>query len=106
MSDATAAELARLRQTVETLTQGLRMMVETQATQTEMLQALLQAATTEVEDSPLPDLLRQIVGRLDEQTEILHRIEAAAAAGGTLVDPVQDEGEENAEPAGWPATRS
>ena len=65
LSDAIAAELARLRDTVETLTQGLRMMVE--------------AATEEAGESPLPGLLTQIVQRLDEQTEVLHRIEAAAS---------------------------
>jgi hypothetical protein len=84
LSDAITAELARLRDTVETLTQGLRMMVETQATHTEMLQAIMEAATEEAGESPLPGLLTQIVQRLDEQTEVLHRIEAAA--GGRPVD--------------------
>ena len=79
LSDAIAAELARLRDTVETLTQGLRMMVETQATHTEMLQAIMEAATEEAGESPLPGLLTQIVQRLDEQTEVLHRIEAVAS---------------------------
>src|SRR4051794_32440142 len=72
MSDAITAELTRLRDTVETLTQGLRMMVETQGTHTEMLQAILEAATEEAGESPLPGLLAQIVERLDEQTGILH----------------------------------
>ncbi|RYJ02164.1 MAG: hypothetical protein EON47_08375 [Acetobacteraceae bacterium] len=91
MSDAITAELARLRDTVETLTQGLRMMVETQGTHTEMLQAILEAATEEAGESPLPGLLTQIVERLDEQTGILHRIEAAASA--TPVDETQSEGD-------------
>ena len=86
ISDQVAAELARLRDTVETLTGGLRMMVETQATHTEMLRAILEAATEEAGESPLPALLTQIVERLDEQTGILHRIEAAA--GG---DPSDDD---------------
>jgi hypothetical protein len=81
VSDKVAAELAHLRETVEMLTQGLRMMVETQDTHTEMLQAILEAATEEAGESPLPGLLEQIVGRLDEQTSILHRIEAAASGG-------------------------
>lgn len=80
MSDF-AAELTRLREVVETLTQGLRMMVETQDTHTEMLRAIMEAATEEAGDSPLPDLLAQIVARLDEQTGILYRIEAAAGGG-------------------------
>jgi hypothetical protein len=84
MSDAVAAELARLITTVETLTQGLRMMVETQATHGEMLQAILEAASEDVGESPLTELLEQIVARLDEQPEVLHRIEAAA--GGGLMD--------------------
>lgn len=92
MSDAITAELARLRDTVETLTQRLRMMVETQATHTEMLQAILEAATEEAGESPLPGLLTQIVERLDEQTGILHRIEAAASGG--PVDELQDENED------------
>ncbi|WP_424138459.1 hypothetical protein [Roseomonas chloroacetimidivorans] len=91
MSDAITAELARLRDTVETLTQGLRMMVETQATHTEMLQAILEAATEEAGESPLPGLLTQIVERLDEQTGILHRIEVAAS-GGPVEDAQDDEG--------------
>ena len=91
LSDAIAAELARLRDTVETLTQGLRMMVETQGTHTEMLQAIMEAATEEAGESPLPGLLTQIVQRLYEQTEVLHRIEAAA--GGRSVD-------DNGTPAG------
>jgi hypothetical protein len=94
MSDAIAAELTRLRDTVETLTQGLRMMVETQATQTEMLRAILDAATEEAGESPLPGLLTQIVERLDEQTGILHRIEVAA--GGGMASDLQDEEEDRA----------
>jgi predicted transcriptional regulator len=94
MSDEVAAELARLRDTVETLTQGLRMMVETQATHTEMLRAILEAATEEAGESPLPGLLTQIVDRLDEQTALLHRIEAAG--GGGLASNAQDEDEDRA----------
>ena len=92
MSDAITAKLARLQDTVETLTQGLRMMVETQATHTEMLQAILEAATEEAGESPLPGLLTQIVERLDEQTGILLRIEAAAS--GSPADELQDENED------------
>jgi hypothetical protein len=98
MSDAIAAELTRLRDTVETLTQGLRMMVETQATQTEMLRAILDAATEDAGESPLPGLLTQIVERLDEQTGILHRIEVAA--GGGMVD--ESEGRADQQPGSMP----
>jgi predicted transcriptional regulator len=92
MSDAVVEELARLRNTVETLTQGLRMMVETQGTHTEMLRAILEAATEEAGESPLPALLTQIVERLDEQNDILHRIEAAAS--GSKEDEAEDEDED------------
>ena len=101
MSDAITAELARLRDTVETLTQGLRMMVETQGTHTEMLRAILEAATEEAGESPLPGLLTQIVERLDEQTGILHRIEAAA--GGEPMDDGHDEDRAGQRPG--PASR-
>ena len=103
MSDAINAELTRLRDTVETLTQGLRMMVETQATHTEMLQAILEAATEEAGESPLPGLLTQIVERLDEQTGILHRF--VAAAGGGEVDDAPDAGEPPAGRRPVPASR-
>lgn len=104
MSDI-AAELVRLRDTVETLAQGLRMMVETQDTHTEMLRAIMEAATEEAGESPLPGLLSQIVARLDEQTGILHRIEAAAAAaaGGGSMDETQ--GKDRAGPQPVPASR-
>jgi hypothetical protein len=94
MSDEVAAELARLRDSVETLTQGLRMMVETQATQSEMLRVILEAATEEAGESPLPGLLTQIVDRLDEQTTLLHRIEVVA--GGGLASDAQNEDEDRA----------
>ena len=96
MSDAVADQLARLRETVETLTQGLRMMVETQGTHTEMLRAILEAATEEAGESPLPALLTQIVERLDEQTGILLRIEAAAS--GSPADELRDENEDEDRP--------
>ena len=101
MSDQIAAELARLRESVETLTQGLRMMVETQGTHTEMLRAIMEAATEEAGESPLPGLLTQIVERLDEQTGILHRIETAASGG--PVDEAQDEDRTDRRPG--PASR-
>ena len=105
MSDAITAELARLRDTVETLTQGLRMMVETQGTHTEMLQAILEAATEEAGESPLPGLLTQIVERLDEQTGILHRIEAAAVGGPVDETQDEDEGGDHAGQRSVPASR-
>jgi hypothetical protein len=100
MSDPVAAELSRLSSTVETLTHGLRMMVETQATQSEMLRVILEAATEEAGESPLPGLLTQLVERLDEQTGILHRIEMVA--GGRFADGTLSEIEGNTgrEPAG------
>lgn len=74
------------------------MMLETQATHTEMLRAILEAATEEAGESPLPGLLAQIVERLDEQTGILHRIEAAASR-------VPGEGDDAPAPPPGPATR-
>ncbi|MBI0435861.1 hypothetical protein D9598_18745 [Roseomonas sp. KE0001] len=86
VADPLSTELRHLHETVEVLTQGLRMMAETQATHTEMLERILEAATEEPEDSPLPDLLQQIVTRLDEQTAVLQRIEAAATGMPTRED--------------------
>ena len=87
-------ELARLRETVETLTQGLRMMVETQGTHTEMLRTILEAATEDAGERPLPALLTQIGERVDEQTHIRHRIEAGAS--GSTEDDAEDENHDRA----------
>jgi hypothetical protein len=78
MTVTPAAELQELKQTVEILIQGLDQMVTTQGTHTEMLRVILEAIDEDSSDeSPLPGLLEGIVTRLDEQTEILRRMEAS-----------------------------
>ena len=65
-----AAELAGLRRSVDQLAQALEQMLDTQATQTEMLGTILEATTVPTEpETKLADLLATIVAKLDDQTE-------------------------------------
>lgn len=78
MNDAerkVAAELNALRQTLERLTSGLRPIVETQAIHTNLLQQILEAATSPAEaDTELGDTLAEIRTALGAQTELLMNI--------------------------------
>jgi small-conductance mechanosensitive channel len=68
-----ASELTELRTAVDQLTQGLQLMLETQATHTEMLLKLLQAATQPASPSQaleatltqIATILRDHGGKLD-----------------------------------------
>jgi hypothetical protein len=74
-ADAVAAEFAALRRSVNALEQGLTQMLDATATHTEMLRALLAAATAPVEpDAELPILLKAVVARLVEQGTQLHAL--------------------------------
>jgi hypothetical protein len=71
------AELAEVRAAVERLEQGLRLMLETQTTQTEMLRALLQAAAAPAEpDQALADSLADLLATLTRQETTLQAIGA------------------------------
>lgn len=72
-----APEEPSLRESVDALTQGLGLMLEILGTHTEMLRTIVEAATAEPHESPLPKLLQQIVERLDNQAATLTRIEAS-----------------------------
>jgi ABC-type transporter Mla subunit MlaD len=63
--DRLAGEIAGLRTEMRALTQGLRLMLETQATHTEMLREILAAATLEPAPSPLAETLQQIFAELE-----------------------------------------
>ena len=67
-------DIADLTASVDTLSQGLRLMLETQETHTEMLTALLKAAAKPDEESALEILLARIVAGLEVQTESLGRL--------------------------------
>jgi len=70
-----AAEIARLRRTVELLEQGLTQLLEATATHTEMLRALMAAATAPTQpEQQLGVLLNAVVTRLGEQTVLLRTI--------------------------------
>ena len=70
-----AAEIAKLRHTVELLEQGLTQLLEATGTHTEMLRALMAAATAPTEpEQNLSVLLQAVVGRLAEQTVLLRTI--------------------------------
>jgi hypothetical protein len=81
------ADVTALRTSVDALTQGLTLMVETQETHTDLLQRILDAATEpSPSDSPLHDLLAKLIAGVDGQTEALHRIETRLAHFGSDVE--------------------
>ncbi|UEM07991.1 hypothetical protein JL101_035670 (plasmid) [Skermanella rosea] len=64
-----------IKTSIDALTQGLSMMVETQETQSEMLARLLEAASEEADgDDSLSKTLKRIAVTLSDQTEALVRI--------------------------------
>jgi hypothetical protein len=80
-------EVAALRTSMDALTQGLHLMVETQETHTDLLQRILAAATEpSPAESPLHELLARLVAGIDGQTEALHRIESRLAHVGPDVE--------------------
>jgi hypothetical protein len=84
---ALRADVTALKTSVDALTQGLTMMVETQETHTDLLQRILAAATEpSPSESPLPDLLARLITGIDGQTEALHRIETRLANVGGDVE--------------------
>lgn len=81
------SEVAALRSSIDALTQGLHLMVETQDTHTELLQRILAAATEpSPSDNPLHDLLTRLIGGIEGQTDALHRIETRLAHVGSEVE--------------------
>jgi chemotaxis response regulator CheB len=74
---ATAAALAALATEVAGLRQSLALMLETQATHTEMLRHLMEAAAAPDEsETALSDTLAKIAGILSRQTGGLEAIQA------------------------------
>lgn len=67
-------ETAGLRTDVQALTQGLVLMQEEQATQTEMLRELLRMAAQEPGPSPLADVLAQILVVLTRNQVAVERL--------------------------------
>lgn len=81
MAGTVEAELAELRLAVQRLTQGLQLMQEAQATQTEMLRAVLEAAAAPTEPGTRPEsTLEQIATTLGEQTILLGAVRASLEA--------------------------
>ncbi len=64
-------EIDGLRTDMQALVQGLTLMVETQAAQSEMLEELLEAAAQEdPAENPMEELVRQMTAALDRLTEV------------------------------------
>ena len=76
MADDVATAVTALTAEVAGLRQSLALMLETQATHSEMLRQLLEAAAAEEPDSALVDTLAQIAARLREQGRQLEAVEA------------------------------
>ena len=73
--DRTEDRIAALRLAVDRLTQGLTLMLATQATHTEMLRQLLMAASGPTpEESPVADALTKLAATISAQTLLLHEV--------------------------------
>lgn len=71
---------------IERLTAAMRLMIETQQTQTAMLSRLIELATPADEESPLEEAMGEIAGALRDQTAVLERIDQTMAAIGPDVE--------------------
>lgn len=78
--EAVASQMATLQHSMAQMQQGLVQLVETAATHTELLRAVLAATTAEAQpEDSLANLLEQIVGRLGEQAGLLRGIGSSMA---------------------------
>lgn len=84
MSDqAIIAELVQMRQAMEAQGAGLIRMLQIMASNTEMLQKILEAVTAEPEgDSPLVEALRELIASVNSHGVVLERIERRMIAAG------------------------
>jgi hypothetical protein len=74
-TDDVATEIAKLRHSIDALEQGLTQLLEATSTHTEMLRALLAAATAPTEpEQNLEFLLKAVVSRLAEQSAMLRSV--------------------------------
>lgn len=65
---------------------ALRLMIETQRTQTEMLAKLIEAATPSNEPHPLEEAMTGVTEALRDQTTVLERVETEIGGLGTEVE--------------------
>jgi hypothetical protein len=73
--DRAEDRIAALRLAVDRLTQGLTLMLETQATHTEMLrQLLITASDPAPEESPVAEALTHLAATIGAQTLLLHKV--------------------------------
>ncbi len=79
-NEAVMGQMASLQHSMAQLQQGVVQLVETTATHTELLRAVLAATTAETgPEETLADLLEQIVGRLGDQASLLRGIGVSMA---------------------------
>jgi hypothetical protein len=73
--DKAEDKIETLRLAVDRLTQGLTLMLESQAVHTEMLRQLLQAASgSGPEESPVAEALTKLAATIGAQTLLLHEV--------------------------------
>ena len=73
--DRAEDRIEALRLAVDRLTQGLTLMLETQATHTEMLlQVLIAASDPTSEESPVAEALTKLAATIAAQTLLLHEV--------------------------------
>lgn len=72
----TASELSQLQGSLDALTRGVSQMNETLALHGAMLEQILQAASQPPPTSELPELLKAVVGQMQEQGAALETVHA------------------------------
>ena len=79
-NEAMTGQMAALQHSMAQMQQGMVQLIETAATHTELLRAVLAATTAETQpEESLANLLEQIVGHLGEQAGLLRGIGASMA---------------------------
>ena len=70
-NDVIVSQLEGMQTSIDTLGRGLILMTETLGTHSEMLAQILEACSADPGESPVADLLKQIVAAINQQNETL-----------------------------------
>ena len=82
----TDAALAAINSRLDDIAAALRLMIATQATHTEMLAKIFEAACPSEESGELEEAMRRVAGALRDQTTVLERVEAELSGLGAEVE--------------------
>ena len=86
MTALSSPEILSVSHELSQIKNALRLMIETQCTQTEMLAKLIEAATPSDEPHPLEAAMVAVAGALHDQTTVLERVETEISGLGREVE--------------------